>query len=231
MGLHRRRTLRPAARVRRLCRPPPMVGHRPRDVLGCGHRRARGPVARPARAGARRWRPLDAGCSLVPRRHAQLRRARPRRRARPGGRGGGGGTEPDPARERADVGRARRVGRRVRRGAADARGARGRRRRRLRAEHPRDPDRVPRHRVDRGGVDELCTRVRHPLGHRPARPARAGGAARHRRVPLRVTGGRSPRRGRHRASRPARAARRGVGAVPRRTPARQRGVGRGVPVG
>ena len=73
---------------------------------------------------------------------------------------------------------------------------RGRPRRRLHAEHPRDRRRVPRVRVDRGGVVLGRAGVRRAQRDRPIRADRAQGAAGDRRLPLRRQGLRPRARGR-----------------------------------
>ena len=175
---HRPRALRHGARVRRLRRPDPLVDRRPRRLLAGVDGRSPACVGRPPPAAIRDGDTMP-GRALVPRRHAQLRRA-------------GSGTRevnrPDDIAvvaisqtrdaHRADVGppHARRAA--VRRGAAPARRPSRRSCRRLRPEHPRDARRPPRHRLDRCDLVELCARVRRALGDRPLRPDRARRARR-----------------------------------------------------
>ena len=146
------------------------------DGFWCGRRR------RPRRALARR-RPsavlaerADARRPLVPRRHAQLRRARPGR-APPTG----PATSPSSpaARPAAPIELTwAELAEQVARAAAGLRrlGVGPRRPgRRLRPEHPRDAGRLPRHRRRSGAVwSTLRPGVRHPRRRRPLRPDRAG---------------------------------------------------------
>ena len=214
-GTDRRRSVPARTRVLGVRRAAAVVGGGPRRVLGRGDRVPRGPLARSADGDPGRRR--DARRPVVPGRHAELRRARAatagprlrRRRDRP---------QPDPGRERADVDRPGAL-----RGRGGGRVARPRGRprrpgRRLRPEHPRDADRLPRHGLARRHLVELRARVRRHVRRRPAGPDRTGRARRRRRLPLRGQGRRPHGRGRRRRRRPADAAPRRR----RRLPARRR---------
>ena len=138
-------------------------------------------------------RPLDAGCGVVPRRPAQLRRARLRGQGRRRTSRSSHASELRDER-RGDLGRAARAGRGARRRAARARRRAGRPRRRLPAEHPRDGRRLPRLREPRRGVVELLAGLRRAQRGRPLRPDRAEGPAGRRRLRLRRQALRPPRR-------------------------------------
>ncbi len=180
-------------RLRRVRRALALVGLRPRGVLVVGLGVLRGPFARAVRARARLAR--DARRRVVPRRAPELRRAhgRPRRGSR---RGRGRRVLADARARRADVRRPPRAGRACPRRAAAPRGRPGRPCRRVPPEHPGDARRLPRDREPRRDLGDVPARVRRAQRPRPARPARAEGAARGRRVPLRRQARRPARAGR-----------------------------------
>ena len=161
-------------------------------LLGVALGLLRRPGLAPVRAGPGPSRP-GLG-RVVPRRRAELRGAHlPRQARRPGGDRPRVRAAPP---GRADLGRAASRDGTGRSGAARARGHPRRPGRRLPAEHPGGRDRVPRLRVDRRDLVELLARLRRPQRGRPARPDRAEGALRRRRLPLRRPRLRPPRRGR-----------------------------------
>ena len=190
---------RARARLPGLRRALALVGDRPRGLLGLDLGLLRGPRPLAVRAGARLAR--DARRGVVPGRDAELRRAhgrprrgsRPRRdrRALPDARGAG-----------AHVRRAPRAGRPGARGPEAARSRPRRPRRRLPPEHPGDGGRVPGGGEPRRGLGDVPAGVRRQQRRRPARPARAEGAARGERVRLRGQAHR-PRRERRRDPRAA----------------------------
>ena len=96
--------------------------------------------------------------------------------------------------DRAPLGRAARAGRRPCARACGPSASRGRPRRRLPAERPRGPDRLPRRRQPGRDLVELLARLRAGQRRRPLRPDRAEGAVRGRRLPLRRQGLRPARR-------------------------------------
>ena len=98
--------------------------------------------------------------------------------------------------DRDHLGRAARARRGGRRRAAGARRRPRRPRRRLPAERPRGPDRVPRHRQHRRDLVELLAGLRPRQRRRPLRPDRAEGDVRGGRLPLRRQGLRPARDGR-----------------------------------
>ena len=188
------------ADVRGLRRPLCLVGRRPRRVLAEHLGLLRGALAQPALRCARRRH--DAWRRVVPRRHAQLRRARRGRLARRGGhRAHRAVADPWAARDHAR--RARRPGGPRPRRAEAPRRHEGRPGRRLPAEHRRDCRRLPRHAQPRRDLGQLRAGVRAQGDRRPLRPDRADGAARRPRLRLRRQGHRPPRRGRRDPRRPA----------------------------
>ena len=161
------------ARAAGLREPVGVVDDRPRGLLGVDLGALRRGRVRAVRARARLAG--DAGGGVVPRRAAQLRRARAASAERRPGR--------DPAcvgaaaARRDDPGRAARRGGAARGGPARARRRAGRPGRRVPAEHPRGGRRVPRLRVDRRDLVELLAGLRRPQRDRPLRADRAEGAA------------------------------------------------------
>ena len=136
----------------------------------------------------------DAGRHLVPGRAAQLRRA-PRRRRRQSGSDRDRRPLPDARTGRALLRRAARPGRARAGRAPAARRRPGRPCRRVHAEHPRDAGGVRGDGEHRGCLCELRAGARRPQRRRPARAARAGGAAGGRRLRLPRPLDRPPRRG------------------------------------
>ena len=106
--------------------------------------------------------------------------------------------------DRAHVRRAPRADRPRARGPLAARRRPGRPRGRVHAEHPRDAGRVRGGREPRRGLGELRAGARRAQRHRPPRAARAGGAARRRRLRLPRPLDRPPRRGGDDPRRPSR---------------------------
>ena len=191
---------RARTRLRRLRGALPLVRHRSRGVLGLDLGLLRDSRARAVRARARIAR--DARRRVVPGCADQLRRAhgRPRRGRRR--LVGGRRALADARAGRADVRRPARAGRAGPRRPAGARRAARRPRRRVPAERPGDARRLPRRGEPRCGLGDVPAGVRSAERAQPARPARADGAVRRRRLPLRrqarrppPAGGGSPRAG------------------------------------
>ena len=178
--------------VRRLRRPLAVVGRRPRGVLGVDLGLLRG-AGRRRRTSEVLGRPRDARRRVVPRRPAQLRRARLRAAS----------DDAETAilhaselRELGELswGELRAQVAAVAAGPARARRRARRPRRRLPAQHPRGDRRLPRHRQHRRDLVELLARLRRRASvDRPLRPDRAQGPVRRRRLPLRRQGLRPPR--------------------------------------
>ena len=121
----------------------------------------RRPLARPPRARPRR--PDDAGHALVPGRHPQLRRARPRPAA-PAPTTSPSSPAQTPDRADPHLGRAARGGRPVPRRPAPPRRGPRRPGGRARPQHPRDARRLPRHRQPRRDLVVVRAGVRRPRG-------------------------------------------------------------------
>ena len=179
--------VRPVARpgLRFLRSAVVVVGRRPRRVLVVDLGLVRRPRPPPDGAGDRRRH--HARCPVVPGNRAQLRRAGSALGRRPPGSGlplrGRPVVHDHPPRTAAAGG-----GRRP--GPAGPRGRAGRPGGGLRAQHPRDADRLPRHRRPRRGVVVVLARLRGQGGARPFPPDRAQGPVRRRRLPVPGNGAR-----------------------------------------
>jgi hypothetical protein len=189
-----------------LRRSAPLVRGRTGHVLESRHRVVRRTVFDPLRA--RAGRPIDAGRTVVPRSHPQLRRARPASGRHPSGRTGPPPCRRDPRTDPGQLVRTAPPGRLPgRRTPSPRRTPRGPRQR-LPPERAPGRGRPPRHRGRRRRLDVLRPRLRRPQRPRPLPAGRTRRAVHRRRLPLRRQGARPPRHRRRTAPRTAHPARR-----------------------